>query len=452
MIIVKQKHPALLGLTLLLLFLLPGNVHGKRTAPAKTLPRPVRLRLAQLYPLLQKHEYDKVIKKITVNQNRESTKTAKKPDHQGYHHPEIFFILGNCYMQLENYAAAAAAYQQTITRDSSHAAAWMNLARADYELKEYIAAGAAFAKAYATATVKTPEMLYYSAVTYLMAGNHQHSLEIFAKLLKSYPNKIKPEWQEHLVYALLAAEKPHRALPYIRELTQIYSGKKQRQWQEILLYQYLQLKMTDAALNLALDLTEANPIIAKWWQALAHIQLMRDHEEEALTALTIYSYLTPLTLEQEKLLADLNLQLGIPVKAVPEYERCLAKKIDKKILYQLVTAYRQLGEPEKALAKLNPVVFDPQKDADLIMLKGEMLYSLKQFKDAAETFRRVAQVKNRKSARAWLMAGYAFWQADDLSASRKAFKQAAGYPKTKKNATVALQQLAQATNQNSTVQ
>jgi tetratricopeptide (TPR) repeat protein len=449
----KSARLLLLLLMLPLIFFPPGDVRGEDASRDRALPPVVRLSLSKLYPLLQKHKYSAVIKQITEAQKLEAAKSAsatgQTPNLRGYHHPEIFFVLGNCYMQLEKYTAAANAYHQTVTRDPGHSAAWTNLARARYEQKKYRAAGRAFAEAYATAAVKTPETLYYSAASYLTAGDHRQSLAIFARLLKAHPEKIKPEWKEHLIHALLAADRPRQALPHIRELVRLYSGKKKRQWQEFLLYQYLQLKMMDQALDLALDLTEKYPTIAKWWHALTHIQLLRGHEEEALAAMTISSYVEPLTLEQEKFLADLNLRLGIPVKSVPHYEHCLEKKTDKKLLERLVTAYQQLGEPEKALSKLDAIELDPQKDASLIMLKGEILYYLKKFRAAATTFRQAAQARWRGSGRAWLMVGHAFWLAGDSDACRGAFKQAARYPKTKKNATAALRQLFQATDSQS---
>ena len=203
----------------------------------------------------------------------------------------------------------------------------------------------------------------------------------------------------------------------------------------------MQLEMADEARDLALNLTRQTPTVAKWWKALTHIQLNGEREEEALTI--VYAFLTPLSMEEKKLLADLNLQLGIPLKAVPIYEACLKKRPNKELLQRPILAYRQLGRPGEALECINAVTLNPKKDTDLMMLKGEMLYSLKQFAEAASAYRQAAQSGGRHSGRAWLMAGYAAWQIDDISASKDAFAKATKYKRERKAATTALRQLAQ---------
>ena len=72
-----------------------------------------------------------------------------------------------------------------------------------------------------------------------------------------------------------------------------------------------------------------------------------------------------------------------------------------------------------------------------------MLYSLKQFAAAASAYRRAGQSGGRHSGRAWLMAGYAAWQIDDISAGKDAFAQAAKYKRERKAAITALRQLSQ---------
>jgi tetratricopeptide (TPR) repeat protein len=203
----------------------------------------------------------------------------------------------------------------------------------------------------------------------------------------------------------------------------------------------MQLDMQREALDLAHTLTRQTPTIAKWWKALAHIQLNAEHYEDALMALTIYSFLTPMSMEEKKLLADLNLQLNIPVKAAPLYEACLKEKKDKQMLQQLAAAYRQLGKPEMALAVIDAV--DPDSDdADIVLLKGELYYSMDKFEQAVEAYKRAARNKGRHVGRAWLMAGYAAWQINDIAASKDAFARAAKHRRQRKAANTALKQLA----------
>jgi tetratricopeptide (TPR) repeat protein len=422
-------------------FLLPQAVFAEGGTHAQDLPMPVRVLFAKIHPMVLNKEYPRAVETILAFQARGATvPDTGRPDPKGYHHPEVYFALGNCYLLQERYGPAAAAFRQAVARDGTHAGAWLNLANACYEMKRYAEAGHAFARGYETAGQKNPDHLYCSAAAYLMANDHIRSIEIFERLLASHPTAVKPEWKENLVHALLAANQPRRALPYIRELARTYSGDKQTRWQEILLYQYIQLDMRDEALDVTLTLTRQAPTESKWWKALTHIQLNAGRYEEALAALMVYSFLTPLSMEEKKLLADLNLQLGIPIKAAPAYETCLKEKPDKQVLQRLALAYRQLGRLETALERIETFGLKPD-DADLMLLKGELLYSLKQFHEAAEAYRQAARNGDARAGHAWLMAGYAAWQMNDIVASKEAFARASEYGREKKTALAALRQL-----------
>lgn len=436
----RKAYSWLLTLLLFLLLLPPGTA-AKETDGKIELPLPAQLILAKVQPLIQAKKYPQAIEALKAFQARATDDDSKRDDPRGYHHPEVEFSLGNCYLLSDRFQEATTAYQRALDRDPGHTYAWLNLANAQYELNHNAEAGRCFQKAYETATEKKPEYLYYSAAAYLMAGDNQQSIKIFDRLFSLHPDSIKPEWKENMVHALLATDQSRRALPYIRELANTYTGDKQIQWQEILLYQYMQLDMQREALVLAHQLTRQTPTLPKWWKALAHIQLNAEKYEDALMALTIYSFLTPLTMEEKKLLADLNLQLDIPVKAAPLYEACLKEKPDKRMLQQLAITYRQMGKPEMALAVIDAV--DPDStDADIILLKGELCYGLKRYEQAATAYQKAAQNKGNHCGRAWLMAGYAAWQMNDIPASKAAFTQAAKHEKQRKAANSALKQLA----------
>ena len=407
----------------------------------RDLPLPVQVVLKQIDPLLQQKDYPRAVKRLLAFQTRGGPAPAPGvTDPRGYHHPEIYYALGNCYLMQQKFEPAARAYRDAVTRDPAHTYAWLNLAKANYEIKDYTEAGRCFGQGYASAREKNPEHLYFSAAAYLMAGDHLQSIVIFEQLLSKHPQAVKPQWKEHFVHALLTADQPRRALPYIRELAHIYTGDKQIQWQEILLHQYLQLEMNAEALALARTLTEQAPTTAKWWKALAHIQLDAGRNDDALAALTVYAFLTPLSLEEQKLLADLSLQAGIPVKAAPVYETCLKEKPNKEFLRRLVIAYRQLGRSDTALRRLEEFGLTPE-DHELLMLKGELLYALEKFEQAAAVFRRAAKIEGPHTGRAWLMAGYAAWQIEEITASKEDFARAAEYKNEATSALTALRQI-----------
>jgi tetratricopeptide (TPR) repeat protein len=411
-------------------------------AASRYLPSAVRAVLVKTNSMLQEKDYPRAIETLLAFQSKGgSFSETGRPDPKGYHHPEIYYYLGNCYLFQEQYQAAITAYGHSVTGDPNHTYAWLNLAKAHYETANYTEAGRCFGQGYDTGSQKKPEHLYFSAAAHLMAGDHHRSIRLFERLMAAHPAAMTPEWKESFVHALMAADMQRRALPYIRELADVFAGDKQIQWQEILLYQYVKLDMRVEALRYARELARRTPTVAKWWKALAHIQLNDSRYEEALGALTIYSFLNPLTMDEKQLLADLNLQLGIPVKAAPIYQTCLQEKSDKKILQHLVLAYRQLGRTDAALELVDAFQIDPG-DADLMLLKGELHYQLKQFRQAAAAYRKAARTKGKHAGRAWLMAGYAAWQTDDIAASKQAFARAEAHTRQKKAARAALRQLA----------
>jgi hypothetical protein len=77
----------------------------------------------------------------------------------------------------------------------------------------------------------------------------------------------------------------------------------------------------------------------------------------------------------------------------------------------------------------------------MLMTRAELLYGLKRFASAAAAYREAALKGGPRAGRAWLMAGYAAWQVNDIGASKAAFGKAAAYGRQKKAATEALRRL-----------
>lgn len=429
--------------SLLLVVLAFWPSQGAARTDRADLPSPVRVILSKAGALINEKQYDRAIAELTTFRDRWNAQKDGQADPKGYHHPEIYFALGTCRLMKKAYKAAAKDFEEAVQQDPTHVGAWLNLAKASYELNDYPRAARSFGQAYTHDEKKNPEHLYYSAVAYLMAPQMPPCLAAFEKLFQTHAAAVQPAWRENYVHALLTADQPRKALPHIRQLAEQYSGEKQVQWQEILLYQYMQLDMQAQARDYALFLTRQAPLRAKWWKALAHVDLQAGRYKPALVAMTVYSYLTPLSAQETKLLADLNLQLGIPLKAAPLYETALAEKTNPRLIRSLAMALQQLGKTDEALAALNR--FAPagrDKDPELMMLRADLLYTLEHFKEAAAAYRRAAATDKAKAGRAWLMAGYAALQIDDTQAGRRAFEKAATFRRHRKAARLALRQLA----------
>jgi tetratricopeptide (TPR) repeat protein len=406
----------------------------------KELPTSARLVLIEVRDLMNQKDYGQAIDRIKAFQARAGRAAIKDPDTEGCQHPMVYFALGNCCLLQEDYVQAKKALVATVDREPGFVDAWVNLAKTCYELKEYAEAAKCYANAYERSDQSHPDYLYFSAAGYLMAEKYLPALTAFETLFKEHACRIQQQWRENYVNALLAAGRPRRALPLIKALADQSKGDNKTRWQETLLHLYLQLDMHAQALSYAIGLTRENCIMAKWWRALAHVNLSLGRYKEALADLTIYGYLTPLSAEEQKLWADLNLQLDIPVKAATVYEAIIKETPDKRLLQKLVTAYLKLDRSEKALEQLNHFG-SATKDPELLMLKGDLFYGLKRFNDANNAYRRAAQADFRQAGRAWLLAGYAAWQTNDLRASRHAFENAAKYSGQRKAARLAMSQI-----------
>lgn len=426
----------------ILFFILLAVAPAMASTPGE-LPPAVRVVLSKAHDHMADDDYDRALEVIENFQARgKPDPDPDRPDPRGYHHPEVYFTIGNIHLATENPEKAGAAYRLALKHDPDHVHARLNLARVQYEKAEYAPAGENFLNAYESGDEKEPEYLYYAAVSWLMADALDASIEAFERLIDKHPDHITPEWRENMVHALLSNDQPGEALSHIKILADEYTGEKRIQWQENLLYLYIRMDMTEAAENYAHTLTREAPMTARWWKALAHAALARDNHKNALVAMTIYAYLTPLTPDEKKLLADLNLHVGIPVMAAPAYEAALNEKDEKSILRNLVIAYQQLEKPKKALEAI-AAFGEHENDPELLMLKADILYAMENFTAAAEAYRKAAEIESghAQTGRAWLMAGYAAWQLNDLPTARDAFKKAAAFDDQKKDATTAIEQL-----------
>ena len=410
---------------------------------AGEIPLPAKVVLARAGTLIKKKAYQEAVQALAAFQAR-----GREPgydaatDPKGCHHPEVYFALGTCHLLLQAYGPAREAFEQAVCRDPGHVSAWLNLAKTCYETSDYARAAQCFGQAYEQAAEKNPERLYYSAAAYLMAGEKSHALAAFENLFARHADAIQAAWRENFVQVLLAVDQPRRALPHIRVLAEAYEGDKRIQWQEILLYQYLQLDMQAKARDYALFLTSQAPDCAKWWKALAHIELQAGRYVRALTAMTVFSFLAELSDQEKTLLADLYLQLGIPAKAAPLYAARLESKnnADTRPMHNLALALQQLGRPGQALAQLDR--FAPgTRDPGLLMLQADLLYALERYREAGEAYCMAARAATPSAGRAWLMAGYAALQIDDFIAGRRAFEKAATFDTHRKAALLAIRQL-----------
>lgn len=340
----------------------------------------------------------------------------------GYSHYYIDFMLGNCFLMLNENSMgksnvvsgenrvylekAANKFEKSLNKEPEFNAAWLNLARCRYDMNQLEEAGFCFSRAYETSLEKDSTLLYYAAICYSSKGKYPLALECFNKLLTCHPDKIETEWLPALVHIFLALNQNSRALPWIERLAVETSGSRQKNWREMLLYQYIVLKMNQKALDYATFLTRTEPFEARWWKALTNVFLNVNQLEKGLSSLLVFSYIFSLSDQEILLMADLYMACNIPLVAASYYEKWIDRQkdgdhksnvVDKSSLYKgeeqsdqiqeqirnICKAYCLGGEISSALAWIDRGLAR-KNDSFLLRLKADLLFDIQKYKAAYE--------------------------------------------------------------------
>ncbi|WP_321494252.1 tetratricopeptide repeat protein [uncultured Desulfobacter sp.] len=407
--------------------------------------------------LMEKKSYADAVRHIEAFQAKAETVEPDTADKKGYTHYYLDFLLGNCCMMMEKQGIgyvkkAASAYEQAVKKYDGFYQAWVNLGQCRYTLKQMDKAALSFIRAYDTAPEKKGVYLYQAAASYYFNADYQNAFDTFNRLQKNHPAEVTLDRTEVLVNILFSLKKNRQALPYLKELAEKSTIEKKKTWQEVLLYQYMELGMDKQALDYACTLTCQEPEEPKWWRALAHIHLDKNRLEKGLEAFMVYSFTTPLSASETKLLADLYAGCNIPLEAARVYEAWLekiqkdptdptdvkGKKMTDRFL-AIAQAYLQGRDYETAL-KWADTGLSQGCDARLLAFKADLLFRGKKYKPAYSAYKELAD-RGNSPGRSWLMAGYAALSSENPEQAKQAFSRACKYPKEKPTALVVLKQI-----------
>jgi len=379
------------------------------TSYASEPPYPVRFIIYHAQKFMGKKEYDKAIKLL---------KRFQKKDKSYSKHYLIDFVLGNCFFMKGDYNSAATYYQSSVKKNPKFFSGWLNLAECLYELKKYKDAATSFVSAYSLK--KDPEYLYYAGISFLNAGMCRDAIRV----LKRLPLK-KTEWKEAIAHAYISCNELRKALPFVEELS-----KNKKIWKRIRVQIYLSLGMDNRALTYLKKLVREDPIDPIWWKGLAHIYLRKNQYKDALCALIIKGFLSPLSDQEKMVAAQLSLALGIPKQALKFYLGLIKKRCDPKLYYYISQCYIRIHKLKDATFYLDRAI-KLKPDKKYLILKAYLLYQIGKYKSAGMIFERLAK-KDIEPQKMWLMAGYSYINAGDLKRGYFALNQAQKYSKIKK--------------------
>ncbi len=359
-----------------------------------------------------------------------------KIKHGDKSHYLVFFFLGNCYAELGDLYYATENYKECIRNKPDFFSGWVNLARCYYRLKKYKKAAVSFLNAYKLSNPKDPELMFYHALSLFYAKKNKQAKRVLEYLVKKYGRKSDLRWKETLVHIYLSDNQFLMALPLVEELSEVLKEKERKRWQEIRLYLYMDLHMRKKAFDYLNSLLKEYPLEVKWWKGLAHFYLQENNFRSALVALIIKGFIQPLTPQEVRVVADLFMGLDVPDKAIDFYKSLIthSKPRDITIFKHIARCYLRMYRPEDALKWIN-LALSKHEDFNTLMLKGNVLYELGRFEEAARVFQLAAQKgQHKNNGQAWLMAGYAWLNADKLNNARRSFKKALKYAKYKNTA------------------
>jgi len=374
--------------------------HGAAGGAEDTTPRDLSMGatrvLYEAQQLIDRKEYEKA--------GRILEKFIQK--HPKQDHCFIQFTLANALYFVGDKEQSLARYQTAAKLNPAFGPAWVNLGQVAYDLKRYGLAAEALVEGFRRTREdeeKNPDLLYYAAVAYILDGRQEEAVPLLEPLVSGKYGDPDKEWFQALLNIYLDLDQEKKAESLIEQMMLRY-GDQPETWK--LSYQF-----------------EAN----------------RQNYKMAAVALTVYSYLKPLTREEAILLADLYATIKVPLLACAHYEEAFASGASPEEYERLASAYisaHRTGQARKTLAE----ALKNKPTPNLWSLVGDLNYMEEDFEGAYYAFEESARL-DPKDGRAYLMMGYCALQSNKKKQAAHALEKAKAFPKQKKLARQLLEQV-----------
>jgi len=316
--------------------------------------------------------------------------------HPKQDHCFIEFTFANALYFSGDKERSLARYQNAVQLNPAFGPGWVNLGQVAYDLKRYGLAGEALVEGFARMEdeEKNPDLLYYAAVAYILDGQQKKAAPILESLVSGKHGDPDKEWFQALLNIYLNLDQERKAERLLDQMMQRY-GDQPETWK--LSYQF-----------------EAN----------------RQNYKMAAVALTVYSYLKPLTREEAILLADLYATIKVPLLACAHYEKAFASGASPEEYERLASAYISAHRTGQARKTLTEALKD-KPTPNLWSLVGDLNCMEDDFEGAYYAFEESARL-DPKDGRAYLMMGYCALQSNKKKQAAQALEKAKDFPKQKK--------------------
>jgi tetratricopeptide (TPR) repeat protein len=294
-------------------------------------------------------------------------------------------------------------FQKCLAFDSTFAQAWMKLGETAFNLGSYRIASDAFERGYALDERKTPDLLYYAATARYLSEDAAGALSLLEELLTGERGAPRIEWFRTYLAACNEASETERGRTAAVRLVELFSGN------------------------------------AEAWR-LSHqfFASVRDYREAAAT-LAVVGFLSPLSRDEERVLGDLFVAIGIPALASTRYEAALGGEARVEDLERLASAYLASYDFETALETLERAI-EREPTVRLWSLLGDLHLMERHYDRAYEAYRRSAAMDSTRG-RPELMMGYCAYELGSMGDAVEHLERASNFADSEKTALELLERL-----------
>lgn len=325
-------------------------------------------------------------------------------DYPDQDHYLLRFHLANSLAKCDSLHAAVNNYQKAVELNPEFINGWLNLAETSYAIENYSTAANAFEKGFRLQEIPAPHLLYYAGVCNSLAGENRAALKLLQELIGTY--LPKPDWLQTTVATAMEIDEIEVAQKSVSHFCEIYPNDP-----------------------------------SAWLLAYQFYSATQDFKQAA-AAMTIRSYLQPLSRSEQLQLGDILFASGVPAEAALHYEIALSDTTETATPGQyemLASALLSAQQIEKAAAALQ-LALKTKPTARLWSLLGDVEYSRENYQAAFNAFTSATEL-DPGQGRNWLMAGYCAMETGKLADAKTALQRAKEFPNQKQNAIELLQRI-----------
>jgi tetratricopeptide (TPR) repeat protein len=343
----------------------------------------------------------------TAGEHEESLRILEKVlvDKPDQDHFLLRVQLGHTLSLLDRPRDAVIHYRKAAEQEPRAAEAWLGLGQTAYALQLYAEAGRALYQAFSTSDATDPNLLYYAGVSHLMALNAARAADLLEPLVSGEFGPPLLDWYRALISACSDLDDAIRGRRAVDGMLEIHAEKP------------------DA-----------------WLLAFQQAASAGEYRQ-ACVALTVKSYLAPLSETETLQLGDLYRMLDIPLLACGFYESALGDDPAAADYERLAATYLAAHETGKARALLRTVL-DRSPSPQLWALLGDICYMEADLDGAYEAFDQCRRM-DPQFGRAWLMLGYCALEKSATTKAREFLNRALTFDDQRVTAAALLRQLSE---------